>query len=132
MQACKQVGGSYKRTSLIDNIRALLRHINAHYQQLTLEGKEAPAEITMKETRIKMPLDAVAKQLTAEGNGQIQGQPGFKRDEFEAVVSAIKNQAPSCLRHLWRTHLILGYAIGSRVGELHKLKFRWGSCRQCR
>lgn len=124
-QAKKQDGNDYKRSSLLDMTRGVLRAINTAYKQLEIDGKSAPAQLSLNtDTVLFTAADSTCRQLTAAGKGDVTQQPSFKPAELQALITTVKSLPASSWRHTFRKYAWLGIHWGGRESEYHMIDHR--------
>jgi hypothetical protein len=128
LQAKRQDGEEYKRSSLLDMVSGILRHINAEYKLMEINGKAAPAPLNLnKDALLSTAADSTCRQLTAAGKGTVKQQPAFTPAEWRQLVQGVKKLPPSSLKHTARKYLFLGNSWGGREAEYPMIQRRWGS-----
>ena len=124
-QAKKVDGTEYKRTSLLDTARGVLRAINATYRQQELDGKTAPPALSLtKDTLLSTTTDSVCRQLSAAGKGEVKQQPAFQPAELAHLIATARSLPPSSFKHTVRKYIWLGVSWGGRASEYYLIEFR--------
>lgn len=106
-------------------VRGVLRHINAAYKQLEINGQPAPPTLSLtKDALLSTTADSTCRQLSAEGKGEVLQQPAFKTAELTRLIQRSRGLPPSSFKHAIRLYFFLGINWGGRASEYYKLKRR--------
>lgn len=125
LQAKQQNGKDYKRTALLDMVRGVIRVINASYRHLEIDGKPAPAPLSLsKDAKLSTAADSTCRQLTAAGLGKLKQQPSFKPHELAHLLDIARQLPKSAYSHNLRKYLWLELEWGGRASEVAALSIR--------